>query len=57
MEQFIVYSLVSFVKSLPENNPAYLDILKMVVGITAWIGGLTAFVYYRSKKLKSAVVK
>jgi hypothetical protein len=57
MEQFLTYSLVSFLKSLPENNPAYLDILKLVIGSTAWIGGLAGFVYYREKKLKAAAVK
>jgi hypothetical protein len=57
MEQFLTYSLVSFLKSLPENNPAYLDILKLVIGSTAWIGGLAGFVYYREKKLKAATVK
>jgi hypothetical protein len=56
MEQFLIYSLVSFLKSLPENNPAYVDILKLVIGSTAWFGGLAGFVYYREKKLKSAVI-
>ncbi len=57
MEQFLIFSLISFIKTLPENNPAYLDILKLVVGGSAWIGGLAGFVYYRDKKLKAAVAK
>jgi hypothetical protein len=56
MEQFLILALISFVKSLPENNPAYMDILKLMAGSVAWIGGLTTFMYLRAKKLKTAVI-
>jgi len=31
-------------------NPAYADLLRIVVGTTAWIGGLTLFMWVREKK-------
>ena len=57
MEQFILLSLMSFFKNLPDNNPAYLDILKLLVGSTLWIGGLVGFMYRREMKLKTNLSK
>jgi hypothetical protein len=59
MEQLFIYSLisvVSFVKTLPANNPAYMDLVKVVVGSISWIGGLLGYLYYREKNLKAAAV-
>jgi len=56
MEQFLIFCLISSIKSLPANSPAYLDILKVLVGSTAWIGGLVGYMYWREKKMKTASV-
>jgi hypothetical protein len=58
MEQFLILALLSLINSLPPiSNPAYLDILKVVVGSITWIGGFLGFLYWREKKLKPAVSK
>jgi hypothetical protein len=57
MEQFLISTLISFINSLPADNPAYLDILKLVVGSIGWIGGLGIYMYWRERKLKTAVIK
>jgi membrane associated rhomboid family serine protease len=54
MEVFLFYALFSFFKSLPYDNPALLDILKVVVGSTLWIGGLVGYMYLRERRLKIA---
>lgn len=54
MEAYLFFSLVSFLKSLPYDNPALLDILKVVVGSTLWIGGLVGYMYLRERRLKIA---
>jgi hypothetical protein len=54
MEVFLFFAIVSFLKSLPYDNPALLDILKVVVGSTLWIGGLLTYLYMRERKLKAA---
>jgi hypothetical protein len=56
MEVFLFFSVISFFKSLPYDNPALLDLLKVMVGSTVWIGGLVSYLYYRHKKLKTASV-
>jgi hypothetical protein len=53
MEAFLFFSVVSFFKSLPYDNPALLDLAKVVVGSTMWIGGMLAYMYLREKKLKT----
>ena len=54
MDLFLFLTFISFVKSLPLDNPAFLDILKVVIGSTAWIGSMVAYVYWREQKLKTA---
>jgi hypothetical protein len=34
-------------------NPAYMDIVKILVGSIAWIGGLTGFMWWREKQRSS----
>jgi C4-dicarboxylate transporter len=31
-------------------DPAYADLVKLLVGTTSWIGGLTLFMWVREKK-------
>lgn len=57
MEQLIISSFVSLYNSLPAVSPAYMDILKLIVGATSWIGGFVGFLYIRDKKLKAAASK
>ena len=57
MELYLFLTIVSFVKSLPLDNPAFLDILKVVIGSSAWIGSMVAYVYWREQKLKTATAK
>jgi hypothetical protein len=59
MEMYILISLLStMVDHLPAaNNPAYLDLLKMIVGSVLWIGGLVGFMYWKQFKMKAAVNK
>lgn len=54
MLQLFISILVFVARNLPANNPAYLDILKVVVGSITWIGGLVGYVYWREKNLKAA---
>jgi hypothetical protein len=56
MEPFVFFALVSFVKSLPFDNPAFLDIFKLIFGSTIWIGSMLAYMYWREQKLKTAAV-
>jgi len=53
MEAYLFFSLVWFVKTIPWNNPALIDIVKVVVGSTAWIGSMVAYMYWREMKLKT----
>jgi len=53
MEAYLFFSLVSFLKSLPYDNPALIDIVKVVTGSTLWIGGILAYIYWRERKLKT----
>jgi hypothetical protein len=41
----------------PLQDSVYLDIFKMVLGITAWIGGFVYFMWKREKSLKAAQLK
>ncbi len=54
MELFLFFAAVNFFKSLPYDNPALLDILKVVVGSTLWIGGMVTYLYMRERRLKTA---
>ena len=36
-------------------NPAVADILRILTGTTAWIGGLTLFMWIREKKKRRAI--
>ena len=54
MEVFLFFAVESFFKSLPYDNPALLDLCKVVVGSTLWIGGMLTYLYMREKKLKTA---
>jgi len=57
MEQLFILTLVSvvsFVKTLPASNPAYLDLIKVLVGSVTWIGGLLGYMYWRERNLKAA---
>jgi len=57
MEQLLIntfISFVSFVKTLPASNPAYMDLIKVLVGSVTWIGGLLGYMYWREKNLKAA---
>jgi|GEM_PF-2158100 len=54
MELYLFFTIVSFVKSLPLDNPALLDMLKVVIGSTAWISSMVAYVYWREQKLKTS---
>jgi hypothetical protein len=56
MELFLFFTIMSFIKSLPIDNPALMDILKVLIGSTAWIGSMLAYMYWREKKLKTATV-
>jgi hypothetical protein len=57
MELYILIPILStIVEHLPAaNNPAYMDLLKLVMGSVLWIGGLAGFMYWRQFKLKAAV--
>lgn len=50
------FTFVTFFKSLLSDNPALLDILKVIIGSSAWIGGMVVYMYLRDKKLKAAVI-
>jgi len=52
----LFFAILSFIRSLPFDNPAMLDILKVIIGSTAWIGSMVAFMYWRDKKLKTVAV-
>ena len=54
MEVFLFFAVVSFLKSLPYDNPALLDVFKVILGSTLWIGGMLTYMYMREKKLKTA---
>jgi hypothetical protein len=51
MEVFVFLAIVSFFKSIPYDNPALLDLLKVVVGSTMWIGSLVTYMYLRNRRL------
>ena len=51
------FALINFVKSIPVDSPALMDILKVIVGSTVWIGSLITFMYMRERKLKTQVTK
>jgi hypothetical protein len=56
MELYTLISLIAVtVEKLDFSNPAYLDLIKMVVGIVSWIGGLTGFLYWKQFKMKKAM--
>jgi len=57
MEQLFISSFVAYFGNLHLDNPALLDLLKMVAGTSLWIGGLVGFLYMRERKLKAAVSK
>ncbi len=57
MEQLFISSFIAYFGDLHLNNPALLDLLKMIVGTTSWIGGLVGFLYMRERKLKAAISK
>jgi hypothetical protein len=57
MEQLFISSFVTYFGNLRLDNPALLDLLKMVMGTTLWIGSLIGFLYLRERKLKAAVSK
>lgn len=52
----LISMLVSFMISFPQDNPAYLDLLKLIGGSLCWFGGLVGFMYVRQRKLKTAVI-
>jgi hypothetical protein len=54
MQVSLFFVLISFASTIPLDNPAVLDILKVVIGSTTWIGSMVAYMYWREKKLKSA---
>jgi len=54
MEAYLFFTLISFARTIPWNNPALLDIVKVIVGSTAWIGSMVAYLYWRERKLKIA---
>jgi hypothetical protein len=56
MEAFLFFVVFSFFKSLPYDNPAFIDILKVVVGSTAWIGSLVIYMYLRERRQKIAQI-
>lgn len=50
--------LLSIAQHLFTNmNPAVADILRILVGTTAWIGGLTLFMWIREKKKQRAAAE
>jgi hypothetical protein len=57
MQQFIIIAVISFIKTLPASSPAYMDILKLIVGSFMWIGGLVGYMWWREKNLKPAASK
>jgi hypothetical protein len=57
MEIFLISAFISLINSKPEISPAFIDLIKLVAGITIWIGGLAFFMYRREKKLKLALDK
>jgi hypothetical protein len=57
MELYTLISLLTlYIDKLDFNNPAWIDLIKMIVGVVSWIGGLTGVLYWRQLKLKKAVV-
>jgi hypothetical protein len=57
MELYTLLSLIAItIEKVDFSNPAWLDLLKMVVGTVSWIGGLTGFLYWKQSKLKKAVI-
>ncbi len=54
MEAYLFFVLFSFFKSLPYDNPALLDMVKVIAGSTLWIGSMVSYLYLRDKKLKRA---
>lgn len=42
--------LMSIQRLFSNMDPAYADMVKMLTGTTAWIGGLTWFMWAREKK-------
>jgi hypothetical protein len=52
-----LYFVLSVINALPAENPAYLDLLKLVAGSMLWFGGLVGFMYWRQFKLKAAITK
>jgi hypothetical protein len=56
MELYTLITLTAMtLDKLDFSNPAWLDLIKMIVGTVSWIGGLTGFLYWRQSKLKKAV--
>jgi|GEM_PF-5746350 hypothetical protein len=49
--------LASFIVEIKQLNqsadPAYLDVVKMVVGITGWVGGLTLYMWIRDRRRRA----
>jgi hypothetical protein len=56
MEQYLFFQLIYLMKNFPLENPALVDILKLVIGSIVWIGGLAWFMYHREKNLKESPV-
>lgn len=55
MEQLLFSELIFLIRNLPMNNPAILDLMKLLVGSTVWIGGMVYFLYLKEKKGKELV--
>ena len=57
METYFIFALLTLFNSKPTFNPVYIDLIKVFVGTTLWIGGLAIYMYRRERKLKLALNK
>jgi hypothetical protein len=56
MAQNLISQLISLVKTVPLGNSAMLDLMKLILGSSAWIGGMVLFMYLRQRKLKESPI-
>jgi hypothetical protein len=56
MFQFLLVQFVSLMSNMQDINPAYIDLVKILTGSIAWIGGLTFYMWQRERR-KTAEVR
>lgn len=52
----LIEILSSLRYAMSDMNPALFDVAKMLVGSTAWIGGLAAFMWMRERRKQVVAV-